>query len=484
MNAQTETKPSQEVTIDQPKEKSLPAQLKDKQSNFHAALPAHIPAERFARVVLTAIQNNPKLADANRPSLWNACMRAAQDGLLPDGRDGALVIYNTKEDNAWVAKVQWMPMIGGIRKKVRNSGEIKDWNAQVVHAKDQFEFELGDTPFIKHKPYMDGEPGPVIAAYSIAQFKSGELSREVMTRSQIEKVRSVSRSKDKGPWVDWYEEMCRKTVARRHSKSLPMSSDLDDLIRRDDELYDMEGKSDKQLSPPLKALGDRLGALAGITNGDPEPELIENGGLAEDNPSPSPHTDLREEAAADASPVERRAGASTNDPDGDPAPVPQHEPAGSPVPAEAASELDRQSVGRASQEPLEGVAASLPPGAAAPSQYLHEPAGPSNGSTEARPQGNTAPGGAAVAGARVNAPTVAAAPSGRQSTSGDPELDARERRAEIRRDGAARAAAGTAALTDFLEGLRKAGEADLVSTILRDQWREVAKAVDAKAGRK
>ena len=47
-----------------------------------------------------------------------------------------------------------------------------------------------------------------------------------------------------------------------------------------------------------------------------------------------------------------------------------------------------------------------------------------------------------------------------------------------------KSAAGTAALTDFLEGLRKAGEADLVSTILRDQWREVAKAVDAKKERK
>jgi recombination protein RecT len=39
--------------------------------------------------------------------------------------------------------------------------------------------------------------------------------------------------------------MAKKTVARRHSKVLPMSTDLDDLIRRDDELYDMAGASDK-----------------------------------------------------------------------------------------------------------------------------------------------------------------------------------------------------------------------------------------------
>jgi recombination protein RecT len=264
------------------KDKPLGIQLKEKQGQFHAALPAHIPVERFMRIILTAIQQNPALARADRASLWNASMRAAADGLLPDGRDGALVIYNTKEKDEngkdrWIAKVQWMPMIGGLRKKVRNSGEIKDWNAQVVHAKDAFEFELGDQPFIKHKPFMEGEPGPVVAAYSIAQFKSGELSREVMTRVQIEKVRSASRSKDRGPWVDWYEEMCRKTVARRHAKILPMSTDLDDLIRRDDELYDLDGKSDRAGVATPKDLTARLDMLAGPAEADLPPHDEETG---------------------------------------------------------------------------------------------------------------------------------------------------------------------------------------------------------------
>ena len=216
MNAVTQTEPNTEVA--EPRRETLGAQLKQRESQFTAALPAHMPVERFMRVVLTAIQNNPALANADRASLWNSCMRAAQDGLLPDGRDGALVIYRTKAGSEWIEKVQWMPMIGGLRKKVRNSGEIKDWNCHVVYAKDHFEFELGDDPFIKHKPFMGGDPGPVVAAYSVAQFKSGEKSREVMTRAQIEQVRAASKSKDRGPWVDWFDEMCRKTVARRHAK--------------------------------------------------------------------------------------------------------------------------------------------------------------------------------------------------------------------------------------------------------------------------
>ena len=227
----------------------LNSQLEKRAAQFQAALPAHIPVERFKRVLLTAIQQNPKLATADRPSLFTSAMKAAQDGLLPDGREGALVIYNTKMRvggaEKWVDAVQWMPMIAGIRKKVRNSKEIATWDAKVVYEKDEFLYEDGLDLILKHRPYLDGDPGPVKAAYSVARLKTGEVSVEVMTKFQIDRIRAMSKSKDKGPWVDHYAEMAKKTVARRHSKVLPMSTDLDDLIRRDEELYDMESASDK-----------------------------------------------------------------------------------------------------------------------------------------------------------------------------------------------------------------------------------------------
>lgn len=244
-------------------------QLDAMEGQFRAALPAHIPVERFMRVVMTAIQQDPDLMLVERRSLWNAAIRAAQDGLLPDKREGAMVIFNNKVKNGegrdvWVKQAQWMPMIAGIRKKVRNSGEIATWEVQVVHQNDAFEFELGDEPYIKHRPHLDGDPGPVIAAYSVATLKSGEKSREVMTRAEIEKARAISRAKDSGPWVNWYEEMCRKTVARRHSKVLPMSTDLDDLIRRDDALYDFEGAREEAQQERPRSLAGRLDALASM----------------------------------------------------------------------------------------------------------------------------------------------------------------------------------------------------------------------------
>src|SRR5215207_3153395 len=100
----------------------LRQQLDSREVDFKHALPAHIPVERFKRVLLTAVQNNPDLIRADRQSLWNSAMKSAQDGLLPDGREGAIVIYNTKEKyrdeqgierERWINKAQWMPMIAG-----------------------------------------------------------------------------------------------------------------------------------------------------------------------------------------------------------------------------------------------------------------------------------------------------------------------------------------------------------------------------------
>lgn len=237
------------------------AQLTKMEPEFALALPTHIPKERFMRVVLTAVNANPKLLNADRRSLFESAMKAAQDGLLPDGREGAFSTFNTKTNvggrDEWIDKVTWMPMIAGLRKKVRNSDTIATWDVQAVYKKDEFEFELGDDPFIKHRPSLDKDRGPLVAVYSIATLKSGEKSRDVMSVHEVEYVRDNYSKKDKKgnfspAWTKSFSEMAKKTVARRHSKVLPMSTDLDDLLRRDDELYDLKGGGDADIQ--LQAL--------------------------------------------------------------------------------------------------------------------------------------------------------------------------------------------------------------------------------------
>lgn len=214
------------------------------------ALPSHISPERFQRTALTALQNKPDLLNCTPQSLWVACMRAAHDGLMPDGREGAIVPYGENANGQRAKEIAtWMPMIEGLRKKARNSGEILNWETHVVRARDDFSVVLGDHPQIVHRPYVgDDEPGVIVAAYSIAWLKDGSISREVMTKRELDQIKAKSKAKG-GPWSDpaFIPEMYRKTVARRHYKTLPHSSDLDDMIRADDEAFGLEDRSASQI---------------------------------------------------------------------------------------------------------------------------------------------------------------------------------------------------------------------------------------------
>jgi recombination protein RecT len=72
------------------------ADMTKMEPQFKAALPPQISVEKFTRVAMTAIQQDQNLLLADRTSLFGACMKAAQDGLIPDGREAAFVVYNKK----------------------------------------------------------------------------------------------------------------------------------------------------------------------------------------------------------------------------------------------------------------------------------------------------------------------------------------------------------------------------------------------------
>jgi recombination protein RecT len=253
------------------------------QPEFAAALPPQIPVEKFIRTTLTAVQMNPELLGADRRSLLGACMKAAQDGLLLDGREAAPVIFNTKEGK----KVQYMPMVGGILKKIRNSGELASISAQVVYDKDHFEYELGDNESITHKPFLGAERGKQIAVYAVAKTKDGAIYREVMSVADVEKVRAASRAGKFGPWVDWWDEMAKKTVIRRMAKRLPSSADLDSVLQADNEasgFVQVERKEPINITPapeeqsaPMarlkRSIADRAGEVIEPSTG----EIIEEG---------------------------------------------------------------------------------------------------------------------------------------------------------------------------------------------------------------
>lgn len=242
-------------------------------TEFQAALPPQINVEKFIRTTLTAVQMQPQLLTADRRSLLGSCMKAAQDGLLPDGREAALVIFRGKNG----PQVQYMPMIGGVLKKIRNSGELASISAQVAYTSDLFEYELGDEEKIIHKPFLGGDRGEPIAVYAVARTKDGAIYREVMSVSDVEKVRNASRAGKFGPWVDWWDEMAKKTVIRRMAKRLPSSADVDQMMDNDNDQYDFQQRRQEpvNVTPTPEAQTEplsRLKASMGVTDAPGETE--------------------------------------------------------------------------------------------------------------------------------------------------------------------------------------------------------------------
>jgi recombination protein RecT len=235
------------------------------EAEFSMALPPQIGVQKFIRTTMTALQMNPDLLAVDRRSVLAACMKAAQDGLLIDGREAALVIFKTKNG----PMAQYMPMIGGLLKKLRNSGELSSISAHVAYANDEFRYELGDEERIVHRPHLGGPRGDAIAAYAIARTKDGACYREVMSVEEVEQVRSVSRASNNGPWVSWWSEMARKTVLRRLLKRLPSSADLDAVLAHDNETNDLAPQIAAE--QPTVAAPSRLRASLEIVNGTEAP---------------------------------------------------------------------------------------------------------------------------------------------------------------------------------------------------------------------
>lgn len=216
---------------------------------FKAALPGHIPVDKFKRTVLTAVQMNPDLLEADRRTLFAAAMRSAQMGLLPDGREGAITAFYNK--SAGVKQCQFMPMYAGILKLIRNSGELATIDAILVHKGDKFTYHPGIDQVPVHEVDWFGERGDAIGVYAVARMKDGGAYVEIMNRRQIDQVRAVSRSKDSGPWVAWWEEMWRKTAVRRLAKRLPLSTDLDGVTHDDD--TELAALAPPPAAPPAEA---------------------------------------------------------------------------------------------------------------------------------------------------------------------------------------------------------------------------------------
>lgn len=195
------------------------------QAQMALALPKSMTADRLTRIVMTECRKAPALLKCAPESFYGAVLQCAALGLEPGSALGHcyLLPFGNGKDRSGRPNAQLIIGYRGMIDLARRSGQIISLQAWTVHAQDTFNYQLGLEPDIQHVPASTADRGPVTHVYAVAKLKGGGVQFEVMSRAEIEKVRSTSKAGNSGPWASHWEEMAKKTVIRRLFKYLPVS---------------------------------------------------------------------------------------------------------------------------------------------------------------------------------------------------------------------------------------------------------------------
>lgn len=256
--------------------------LMKKREDLIQVLPKNVSVDKFINVVMMAINTNPTLIKCDRKSIMIACLRSAQDGLYPDGREAVINPYYNEKLKIYTAS--YMAMVTGVLKKIRNKVNIISGTPHIRYEKDYFKRTLGDEEKIEHIP-ADGDRGKIIGVYVIVKTSDGERYAEYMSHDEIEKAKESNKNrKPGGPWDKWYTEMAKKCVLKRAEKRIPGRDGSDTIVYAEDEY---EEEYVEKLEPPIPPTienktvettqdGDISSVKKEITNYIGNMEMLEN----------------------------------------------------------------------------------------------------------------------------------------------------------------------------------------------------------------
>ncbi|MEN4908942.1 recombinase RecT [Rahnella bonaserana] len=178
---------------------------------------------------IQAFQKNDFLAKtalANPTSAQNAIINVAAIGISLN--PASKLAYLVPRDNSVCLDVSYM----GLMHIAQASGCIQWGQAKVVYENDSYESNGIDTA-PTHKYNAFGERGQAVGVYCTVKTAGGDYLTDEMSVSDIEAIRKLSKAgtSKQGPWVNFWEEMAKKTVVKRASKYWPKAERLDHAIQ-------------------------------------------------------------------------------------------------------------------------------------------------------------------------------------------------------------------------------------------------------------
>lgn len=196
------------------------------------ALPKHMTGERMARIVLTAIRVNPKLAECSQASFLGCVLSCAVLGLEPNTPLGLAYLIPRMNRKVSPNRLECTLQLGyqGMVDLAGRAGA--NVYAYAVRKGDDFRYQLGSDPNIFHVPSEadDRMSMPITHAYAVAVAQDGRRNFTVLTLAEIEARRARSPSSNDGPWVTDFEAMCCKTAVRAHFRWMPKSTEKANIL--------------------------------------------------------------------------------------------------------------------------------------------------------------------------------------------------------------------------------------------------------------
>lgn len=151
---------------------------------FRELLSAHnISSTQFKQIVLSEIKKNEKLMEifiVNPSSLFASIIFAAQIGLMPSETIGQIFLIPFKG----ICK----PIIGyqGLVTLLLRDVRLRTISCEVVCEGDEFDYELGLTPKLFHKPKDELRSSESMThIYCVANYGDGIKEFKVMSRKEI-----------------------------------------------------------------------------------------------------------------------------------------------------------------------------------------------------------------------------------------------------------------------------------------------------------
>lgn len=235
----------------QKKEKEMPTTMlgwiQGYEKQIAKALPSVMTPERFTRIAMTAVTQNPQLGQCTPGSFIGALLTAAQLGLEPNTPLGqAYLIPFRNGKNGGALECQFQLGYRGMIALAHRSGELQNIEAHIVYENDSFDYELGLNPVLKHKPAKENR-GKIAWVYAVYRLTSGGFGFEVMSYEDVNKHRDkFSKAAGRGfsPWDTAWEEMAKKTVIKKALKYAPLQSEFTRAMSEDESTLDFTEDGD------------------------------------------------------------------------------------------------------------------------------------------------------------------------------------------------------------------------------------------------